>query len=151
MVRFLLSQGARDDMSIRDGYSPLLAAAANGHTEVCEVLVKHGSDLQQQHPLTRDSALSNASSGGHHSTLMALLSLGARLDNRANTGFTPLAVAAQNGHLAVVVSLLHAGADPRLPDRKGAPPMHKAAGKDHAAVLVALLEHGCDVEQVNNR
>jgi ankyrin repeat protein len=39
MVRYLLSRGARDDMPVKDGYSPLHAAAKNGHTEVCKVLL----------------------------------------------------------------------------------------------------------------
>ena len=151
IVRYLLSKGARDDVQERDGYSPLLGAARDGHAEVCKVLVEHGSDVNQQHPLTKDSALSYAAAGGHHETLLMLLSLGAWVDSQTYTGFTPLAAACQNGHLTSVVSLLQAGASTKLSDTRGAPPIHKAAGKDRVAIVMTLLEHGCNKEQVIRR
>ena len=80
--------------------------------------------------------------------MLFLLEEGANIDNRAWTGFTPLAVACQNNHLANVVSLLKAGADASLGDNYGAPPIHKAAQRDHHSVLKVLLEHGCDKDQV---
>ena len=149
MVRNLLSRGARDDIPVRNGYSPLLIAARNGHAEVCKVLVERGSDINQQHPLTKDSALSYAALNGHHATLLTLLSLGAWVDSQAYNGITPLAAACLEGHVANVVSLLQAGASMSICDLKGAPPIHKAAMKDHVAVMMTLLEHGCNKDQVS--
>ena len=149
-VRLLLVRGAKLDVPVPDGYTALLAAARRGHTEICRLLVEFGSDVNQQHSVTKDSALSYAASGGHHRTLLALLDLGARTNSSTWTGITPLSAACQNGHLANVISLLEAGADLRASDSKGAPPIHKAASKDHAAVVLSLLEYGCHIEQVRN-
>ena len=148
MVRYLLCRGARIGLAGPDGYNDLHGAARKGHSEICKVLVEHGADINCQHPITWDSALSYAAAGGHHKTLLTLLSLGANINNRAWTGFTPVAVACQNSHLANVVSLLQAGADTNLPDVQGAPPIHKAAQRDNVSVLRVLLEHGCDKNQV---
>ena len=148
LVRYLLARGARDDILLGDGYSPLLVAAKNGHAEVCKVLVEYGSNINQQHPLTKDSALSYAARNGHHATLLTLLSLGAGIDSQAYDGFTPLAAACQEGHVAIVVSLLIAGASMSVSDLRGAPPIHKAAMKDHVAVMMTLLEHGGNKDQV---
>ena len=148
MVRHLLRRGARMGLAGPDGYNDLHGAAKEGHSETCKVLVEHGADINCQHPVTGDSALSYAAAGGHHKTLLSLLSLAANINNRAWTGFTPLAVACQNSHLASVVSLLQAGADASLPDKQGAPPIHKAVQRDNVSVLKVLLEHGCDKDQV---
>ena len=148
LVRHLLRRGARIGLAGPDGYKDLHGAAKNGHSEICKILVEHGADINSQHPITGDSALSYAASRGHHKTLLSLISLGADINNRAWTGFTPLAVACQNGHLASVVSLLEAGADASLHDTRGAPPIHKAAQKDNVSVLRVLLEYGCDKNQV---
>ena len=148
MVRHLLCRGARIGLAGPDGYNDLHQAAVQGHSEICKVLVEHGADINCQHPITWDSALSYAAARGHHKTLITLLSLGANINNRAWTGFTPLAVACQNSHLVNVVSLLQAGADASLPDKQGAPPIHKAVQRDNVSVLKVLLEHGCDKDQV---
>ena len=139
------------DIPVRDGYWPLLVAAQNGHTQVCKVLVEQGSDINQMHPLTKDSALSYAACNGHHKTLLTLLSLGARVDSQTYTGISPLGAACQNGNLSVVVSLLEAGADSNLSDTNGAPPIHKAAAKDRVAIVMTMLEHGCNKENVRNK
>ena len=148
LVRHLLRRGARIGLAGQDGYNDLHRAAVRGHSETCKVLLEHGADINCQHPITGDSALSYAAAGGHHKTLLSLLLLAANINNRAWTGFTPLAVACQNSHLANVVSLLQAGADASLPDKQGAPPIHKAAQRDNVSVLRVLLEHGCDKDQV---
>ena len=148
MVRHLLRRGARTGLAGSDGYTELLMAAARGHSETCSVLVEHGADINQKHPITEASALETAVMWGHHHTLLTLLSLGAEVNDRSWTGFTPLATACQLGRLVHVLSLLQAVADPRVPDMNGAPPSHKAAQYDNVSTLRVLLEHGCDKEQV---
>ena len=45
-VTILLAMGARVDVR-GQGFTPLLAAARFGHTEVCQLLLANGSDLEE--------------------------------------------------------------------------------------------------------
>ena len=148
MVRHLLRRGARIGLAGSDGYNELHSAAAHGHSEICKILIQHGADVNQKHPITEDSALASAIMHGHYQTLQTLLSMGADINDRSWIGLSSLATACQYGRLVHIVSLLQAGADPRLPDKNGAPPIHKAAQGDNVSALRVLLEHGCDKEQV---
>ena len=113
------------------------------------MLVDHGGDIDQKHPITEQTALGMAVMWGQQHTVLTLLSLGADINQRSWLGLTALATATQKeDRLATAVSLLEAGADPNLPDNNGAPPIQKAAQVDNVSVLRLLLEHGCDKEQV---
>ena len=148
MVKHLLRRGARIGLAGSDGYNELHSAAAQGHSEICKILIEHGADVNLKHPITEVSPLASAVMSGNHHTLLTLLLLGANINDRSWIGLSPLATATQIGRLVHLLSLLQAGADPRLPDKNGAPPIHKAAQGDNVSTLRVLLEHGCDKEQV---
>ena len=95
MVRHLLRRGARMGQFGSDGYNELLYAAAQGHSDTIKVLVQHGADINQKHPITKASALQTAVLSGHHHTLLTILSLGAEINNRSHNGLTSLAAACQ--------------------------------------------------------
>ena len=63
-VAELLSQGGRVDAR-EQGFTPLLAAAQRGHTEVCELLLDKGSDLEESSLRAHYTALHYAAIGGH--------------------------------------------------------------------------------------
>ena len=91
-VEELLSQGATVDE--RDqGLTPLLVAAQEGHTEVCELLLEKGKANIEETDNDGDTALKLVASEGDASTVALLLSKGARVDTRAEDGFTPLLAA----------------------------------------------------------
>ena len=62
--RWLLENGADPNYRYGPGYTPLLAAAANGHLEIVKLLLHHGADV---HAKTNDgkSAVSIASERKH--------------------------------------------------------------------------------------
>ena len=56
-----LAQGGR--VSARDrGFTPLLAAAQKGHTDICGLLLAHGSNVNEVMPNTKQTALHGAAS-----------------------------------------------------------------------------------------
>ena len=63
-VAELLSKGGRVDAR-EQGFTPLLAAAQRGHTEVCELLLDKGSDLEESSLRAHYTALHYAAIGGH--------------------------------------------------------------------------------------
>ena len=149
-VAQLLSLGARVDMRYQ-GYTPLLAAADRGQTEVCQLLLEAGSDLEETEPFTMTTALHKVASQDNQSLLKLLLSNKANVNTRSITGFTPLHMASQEGHLASVVTLLQAGADPMLPQKSGALPIHLAAIHNRHEVVKILIEQGgCRSDQVRH-
>ena len=96
-VERLLSQGARVDAREK-GFTPLLAAADSGHTDVCELLLQKGrANIEDTNP-DGSTALNIAAGEGFVSTVELLLSEGANVSTKDNKGFTPLLIAAKNGH-----------------------------------------------------
>ena len=134
----------------KDGWTPLIGAAQHGHTEVCQLLLAHGSKLEEREFGTENTALHEAAMLGHLATITALLNWTPEkaemlANSRNKRGYTALATACQRGHLDCVLALLKAGAVPLQTDQ-GSWPTHLAA--QHVAVVETLLIHGCGLELV---
>merc|ERR1719223_863220 len=70
--------------------SPVILAAANRQDEMVALLAKHGAGLEAKKVLTGVTALTEASSRGHVSTMRCLISLGASVEGRdGERGGTP--------------------------------------------------------------
>ena len=132
-----------------DGFTPLLAAAHNGHTDICGLLLANGSNVNETDLKTKHTALHFAALKGHNNIIEALLSWGAAVDPQDHAGFTPLQASCQDGHLACVLTLLKAGASLTLPNNYGGLPIHHAAGYNRVEVVKTLLEHGCSPDMVS--
>ena len=52
-----LAQGGRVAMRSPQGFTPLLAAAQNGHTDICGLLLGHGSDVNEVQLKSKQTAL----------------------------------------------------------------------------------------------
>ena len=148
-VKAALVQGGRVTVRNHQGVSPLLAAAENCHTDICGLLLAHGSNVNEVRPYDKDKALHLAAIKGHNPTVEALLSWGAEVNPQNQIGFTPLHSACQEGHLLCVLTLLKAGASLTLPDKWGSLPIHHAANNNEVEVVKTLLEHGCSPDMVS--
>ena len=132
-VMAALAQGGRVVVRHPQGFTPLHAAVQNGHTDICGLLLAHGSDVNEMTPVIKSTALHFAAMGGHVGLVEALLSWGATVDPQDYAGFTPLHIACQDGHLACVCVLLKAGASVSLPNQGGMLPIHLAADRNQGS------------------
>ena len=149
-VMAALAQGGRVAMRNPEGATPLLAAAQNGHTDICGILLAHGSNVNEVMPDTTDTALHIASIRGHNASVDALISWGADVSALNHAGWTPLHLACQEGHLLCVLTLLKAGASLSLPNNHdGGLPIHPAAQYNRMEIVKILLEHGCSPDMVS--
>ncbi|GBP48310.1 Ankyrin repeat domain-containing protein 50 [Eumeta japonica] len=92
----LLERGADVSKVDREKASPLLVAAFEGHTEICELLLEHEADPEAADAGGR-TALWAAASAGHADTVRLLLYWGACVDNMDAEGRTVLSTAAAQG------------------------------------------------------
>ena len=145
----VLAQGGRVTWRSPEGLTPLLAAAQEGHTDICALLLAHGSNVNETTPLQNLTALHYAVAKGHNTLVEALLSWGAETSPQNHLGQTPLYVASQEGHLRCVLSLLKAGASLTLPDNQGMLPIHVAARWNKVEIIGTFLEHGCSPNMVS--
>ena len=144
-----LAQGGRVTLRNPQGATPLLAAAKNGHTDICGLLLAHGSNVNEVVPHTQQTALHLAAMEGHNTSVEALLSWGAEVNPQDYLGLTPLHAACQEGHLLCVLTLLKAGASIFLPINDGMLPIHIAAKENKVAIVSVFLEHGCSLDAVS--
>ena len=146
---YALAQGGRVTMRTPQGATPLLKAAQKGHTDICGLLLAHGSDVNEMGLKTKMTALHNAALLGHKAVIEALLSWGAIVDPKDHTGWTPIYFACQDGHLDCVLALLKAGASVSVPDNHGGLPIHMAAQQNRVEIVRALLDYGCSPDMVS--
>ena len=144
-----LAQGGRVTLRNPQGATPLLAAAKNGHTDICGLLLAHGSNVNEVMTNTEHTALHYAAIEGHSASMEALLFWGAEVNSKDHIGLTPLHFACQQGRLLCVLTLLKAGASLTLPNSQRTLPIHAAARHNRVGVVQILLEHGCSPDMVS--
>ena len=148
-VMTALAQGGR--VAVRDckGWTPLLVAAHQGHTDICGLLLASGSNVNEMSPDTKDTALYYAALHGNNAIVEALLSWRAEVNPQNHIGFTPLHAACQEGHMLCVQTLLKAGACLTLSCNLGQLPIHMAAKRNRVEVIRTLFEHDCGPDMVS--
>jgi len=98
-----------DGFNVQNSNSPLLAAAEGGHSEVVDLLLQAGADLNGNNS-TGYTPLCAAAHNGHVPVVQKLLEAKAEIEKPTFRGDTPLILAAGKGHSEVVKILLGAGA-----------------------------------------
>ncbi len=170
--------------AIRNGVSPntrrndldttaLYYAAAYGHADVAEILLKHGADVNAED--WGITALHGAAYEGHADVVEVLLKYGADINAKDGDGDTALDVAISKGHAEVarvlrahgaklpamsddefmelcksgkteeVEAALKDGANPNAKGKYGHAVLYRAVSSRRAPIVELLLQYGADV------
>jgi ankyrin repeat protein len=146
-----LVQRDRGLMDPRKFWSPLAAAASDGHIEVVRYLLDEGADMEQWSG-RYGTALGGACSEGETQVVALLLARGART-TPSGGGMSPLMHAAQKGHTDIVELLLAHGEGEQLERRtshQSRTALHLACLNRHAGVVRVLLGAGADPHVVDH-
>ena len=127
-----------------NGWTPVSAAARNGHTECVQLLIKAGADVNAYFDGT-STTLMAASENGSDQCIDMLLKAGADVNEVSSAGQTALINAASNGSEASIDLLVRAGADVNEVNNKGDTALIQAAHKGHDACVRLLIRSGADL------
>jgi len=173
MAEFFITKGADVNAEDEGGKTPLQVAEREGHTEIVELLRKHGAKEEEagkeEEVKKEDEArkeeeatvappedikkkayayqmpLHKAAAEADLERVKSLISDGANVNAESNEGWTALHRAAVFGHTDVVKLLLGHGADVTTVNMWGWTPLHSAALYGHKAVVELLLANGADI------
>ncbi|KAK8739131.1 hypothetical protein OTU49_003496 [Cherax quadricarinatus] len=135
-----------DSQGLRKGFTAMMLAAEKNHTEVVEVLVNAGSDVNHTSRAMYTVVYLLAEKGALK-TLKHVLDLGAAPDVMTTTGMTPLLIGTWNGYPDVVKMLLEKGANPNvaMPDTLYSP-LYMSSKAGDVDMVRALLVAKADVD-----
>lgn len=145
-VRTLLKQGADVNAAQGDGMTALHWAAMNGSTEIADLVIASGANLEAVTRLGGYTPLHLAARAGRTATVKILLGAGADVRATTNTGsVTPLHFAAEAGNSGTVTALLDGGAEVNARETEwGQTPLMFAAAANRANVVSLLVSRGAD-------
>jgi ankyrin repeat protein len=142
-IAVLLNHGADVDKANSEGQTPLMWAAAARNPAAVQVLVDHKANVNAKthtappprpldtifsapFPVGGMTALLFAARQNDADSTRILLAAGAKVNEGAADGTSPLLVAVMNGHYALGNFLLEKGADPNVADSKGRAALYAA-------------------------
>ena len=129
--------------------TPLHSATAGGHTEIAELLIDNGADVNANEDYGW-TPLHLAAKYGHREVAELLIAKGADVNAKKKDGWTPLHLAALYGHTEIVELLIAKDADVNPKTEEGATPLHEAAGWGHKEIVELLIARGVDVNAKND-
>ena len=138
-----------DRLKVSNGMSGLSVATKNSKTEVIELLIKSGAniDLQNEDGIT---ALMWAADEGNLDIVDKLIIAGAKVDMRNKQGSTSLFFAACRGHGAIVERLLSQGADINVQGKGNDTALIYASDSGQYDIVQILLKHNANVDIQNS-
>jgi len=163
-VQRLLKAGADAKAGYSDGFTALMAAAHNGHTELVQVLIKAGADVAANDD-RGETALDLATKGkraeiveilkkqlnelllemastGHEKEVKRILNAGADANARNKDGWTALMYSARDGHTEVAGLLIEKGADVDAKSNDGWTTLKLASRNGHMGIVEFLRANG---------
>ena len=143
-VRELLDSGVNPNTKNLMGFTSLMYASLDGHTDIVKLLLERGADPNIKHRFYGHTALMKATENSHIDIIRILLEKGANPNIRNELGYTPLISASREGHIEIVRLLLENGADPNIKNNWGETPLMMASISGHSDIVRLLLERGAD-------
>ncbi|XP_063908779.1 ankyrin repeat domain-containing protein 17 isoform X5 [Zophobas morio] len=144
MVHLLLGQGANINAQTDETQETALTlACCGGFTEVADILLKGGADIE----LGASTPLMEAAQEGHLDLVKFLLENDANVHAQTQTGDTALTYACENGHTDVADYLLQYGADLEHESEGGRTPLMKACRAGHLCTVQFLISKGANVRR----
>lgn len=136
---------AQKNTEIRDnrGWTPLMAAAFNGRSEIVSLLIQHDADVNAL-DLGSNSVLHWAAFGGHVACTRLLIEHHAKINAKNNFGWTPLMQAVARNHPDIAMLLINSGANLDSAADDGYTALHKAAASGYREIVRLLIEQGAD-------
>ena len=110
IAQFLISKGADVNTKDKRGYTPLHYAPYCSHTEIAEVLIANGADVDDANNGRGSTVLHLAARKGHKDLAEVLIDSGAQVNAKDNRGRTPLDYAEDHGYKDVADLLRKHGA-----------------------------------------
>ena len=144
-IRRLLECGAHLDSE--EVALPL--AAKEGYLKVCELLLEYGADINLSARF--HTPLTAAAIENKLDVLVFLVSRGADIHQRDNTGLTALYQASNYGSYDAVNFLITQGAEIDFQDDLGCTALHMAAIGGHLGIVTLLVQNGAKADMKNKR
>ncbi len=114
-VKRLLEKGANVNALNKEGETPLMIAARNGHIAVVEALITKKTDIDALSYINGITALMEAAQNGHTQIVALLLRVKANANLQSPLSkTTALILAANNGHEKIVQMLLDIGVNSNM-------------------------------------
>ena len=127
----------------------LFWAINNNHTEIVELLIANGANIN-----VRDNdgytPLYSAVSWGNKEVVKLLIANGADVNGKIKDGWTPLHRAAYQGEKEAVKLLIANGADVNAKNNNGSTPLYSAASGGRKEVAELFIAKRADVNAKNN-
>ena len=139
VVKLLVIAGAGVCVAGEGGFTCLMRASLNGHTETVRYLLSLPEMDVTQADNNGNTALHMAASWKHAEVVQVLIDAGADVDNRNSDMQTPLHLASSEGTLDVVKLLVRAGAGVCVADEEGNTCLMFASREGHTEIVRYLL------------
>lgn len=144
-VRALLREGEDVNAAQGDGMTALHWAAYRGETEMVDVLIYAGANLEAKTRVADYTPLLIAARTGHGEVVEHLVEAGANALAETTTGVTALHFASAAGHVGSIRALVAAGADVEVRESSnGQTPLVFAADRGRVEAIRVLVELGAD-------
>ncbi len=149
VVKALIQKGANVNIISHDGWTPLMAAADQGHLTIVQALLSAPQIDINAKDISGSNALMVATDRGKGNVVKVLIDHGADVNVTDDQGQTLLMFALKKGRKEIVQTLLSTPQiDINVQAVNGKTALYIAATRDDDGIVKALIDQGADINQI---